>query len=101
MVYERDSGSIVMLSGIIEGDKVSVSEWNILLSTHRYIHSGPYSLYNVIYIMQEVCVKYWPSSGMQQYGEYAVSVLEESMLEGHLERVFSVTDSKVQCDFIV
>jgi hypothetical protein len=32
---------------------------------------------------------------MQQYGEFSVSVMEESMHEGHLERVFSVTDSKV------
>ena len=44
---------------------------------------------------QEVCYRYWPPAGMQQYGEFSVSVVEESMHEGHLERVFNVTDSKV------
>ena len=46
-------------------------------------------------LIQEVCHRYWPQNGMQQYGEFSVSVMEESMHEGHLERVFSVTDSKV------
>lgn len=47
------------------------------------------------HLLQEVCYRYWPQAGMQQYGEFSVSVMEESMHEGHLERVFSVTDSKV------
>ena len=33
--------------------------------------------------------------GIVQYGEFAVSALEETMHEGFLERIFSVTDSKV------
>ena len=49
----------------------------------------------VYHLLQEVCYRYWPQAGMQQYGEFSVSVMEESMHEGHLERVFSVTDSKV------
>ena len=45
-----------------------------------------------------MCYRYWPQHGLQQYGEFSVSVMEESMHEGHLERVFSVTDSKVYYD---
>ena len=59
--------------------------------------SGPSSLIALLtaHISQEVCHRYWPPAGMQQYGEFSVSVVEESMHEGHLERVFNVTDSKV------
>ena len=57
----------------------------------------PHELHFLMYYlsMQEVCHRYWPQHGLQQYGEFSVSVMEESMHEGHLERVFSVTDSKV------
>ena len=45
--------------------------------------------------LQEVCSKYWPSSGLEQFGEYSVTLSEESMYDGFLERVFSLTDCKV------
>ena len=38
--------------------------------------------------------------GIVQYGEFAVSALEETMHEGFLERIFSVTDSKVVCSLV-
>ena len=33
---------------------------------------------------------------MEQYGEFAVSNLEQTMHDGFMERIFSVTDSKVR-----
>ena len=54
-----------------------------------------YCIVDHTYHTQEVCYRYWPPAGMQQYGEFSVSVVEESMHEGHLERVFNVTDAKV------
>lgn len=35
-------------------------------------------------------------NGMEQYGEFTVSNLEQTMHDGFMERIFSVTDSKVQ-----
>ena len=35
-------------------------------------------------------------NGMEQYGEFAVSNLEQTMHDGFMERIFSVTDSKVR-----
>ncbi len=45
---------------------------------------------------QEVCYKYWPTRGIEQYGEYDVSLLEQTKHDGFLERIYSVTDSKVR-----
>ena len=45
---------------------------------------------------QAVCHQYWPGADLERYGEYAVSVAEEERVhDGFLERVFTVTDSKV------
>ena len=43
---------------------------------------------------EEVCYRYWPMNGMEQYGEFIVSNLEQTMHDGFMERIFSVTDSK-------
>ena len=50
---------------------------------------------HIFFLLQETCVKYWPSGGIEQYGEFAVSMLEEAVHDGFIERVFTVTDSKV------
>ncbi len=46
-------------------------------------------------VLQEVCYKYWPTKGIEQYGEFDISLLEQCMHDGFLERTYSVTDSKV------
>ena len=46
--------------------------------------------------LQAVCHQYWPSSDTQQYGQYAVSLAEESVHDGFLERVFSVTNTEAK-----
>ena len=42
-----------------------------------------------------MCFRYWPESNIIQHGEFAVSALEQSIHDGYIERVLSVTDSKV------
>ena len=44
---------------------------------------------------QEVCHCYWPAHGMERYGEFAVSSMQETKHDGFVERIFSITDSKV------
>ena len=46
--------------------------------------------------LQDVCFRYWPMNGVEQYGEFRVSNLELMRHDGFLERIFSVTDSKVR-----
>lgn len=41
---------------------------------------------------EEVCTRYWPSSGVEQFGLYAVTQLQETMHEGFLERIFGVSN---------
>jgi len=43
---------------------------------------------------EDVCFRYWPMNGVEQYGEFRVSNLELMRHDGFLERIFSVTDSK-------
>lgn len=50
---------------------------------------------------QEVCHQYWPVGGIEQYGEFAVSPLEETLHNGFRERIFSVTDSKAGCSIVM
>ena len=44
---------------------------------------------------QEASARYWPSSGIYQYGEYNVELLGEEPLEGFIIRNLSVMDIKV------
>ena len=46
-------------------------------------------------IIQEMCYKYWPSSGSQKYGKFTVEVLGEEELQGFVLRTLSVQHSKV------
>ena len=48
-----------------------------------------------IFIIQEVCYQYWPSSGSQRYGEFTVELLGEERLQGFVLRTVSVQDTKV------
>lgn len=43
-----------------------------------------------------MCHKYWPTRGIESYGEYDISLLEQTMHNSYLERIYSITDSKVQ-----
>jgi protein tyrosine phosphatase len=44
---------------------------------------------------KDVCYKYWPSSGVQQVGEYTIDMLGEEKLEGFTIRTFGVLHKKV------
>ena len=44
---------------------------------------------------EEASTQYWPDSGMAQFGEYTVDLLEEEVLEGFSIRELSVLESKV------
>lgn len=107
MVYERNCGSIVMLCGMVEDEEVCMEgvwqsqggrnggrEGACDLVTHQ--RNGGLGTQQVYLLnWQEVCYKYWPTRGIDQYGEYDVSLLEQTMHDGFLERTYSVTDSKV------
>jgi len=45
--------------------------------------------------IQEVCYKYWPSTGSQRFGELTVELLGEERLQGFVLRTLGVEDSKV------
>ena len=53
MVYERDSGSIVMLSGIIESDEVSA---HMLHAYHRKVTLILVVLYYKYYLPHSTCL---------------------------------------------
>ena len=40
-------------------------------------------------------------NGMEQYGEFIVSNLEQTMHDGFMERIFSITDSKVYTEHVL
>ena len=44
---------------------------------------------------QESSAQYWPNSGINRFGEYAVDMLGEEHLEGFTIRNLSVMDTKV------
>ncbi len=44
---------------------------------------------------QDVCHKYWPTRGIEKYGSFEVCLLEQTMQDGFLERIYSVTDTGV------
>ena len=87
-MYERDCGSIVMLSGMMEDNQARST-------VHRERKWFLFICLFVCLFVQEVCYKYWPTQGIEQYGEYDVSLLEQTRRDGFLERIYSVTDSKV------
>jgi protein tyrosine phosphatase len=41
-----------------------------------------------------ICQRYWPTTDVELYGEYAVTPLGDQEHDSYLERAFSVTDSK-------
>ena len=45
--------------------------------------------------MQETCYQYWPMSGMVQFGEYAIDLMEERAVTGFTIRILSIYDMKV------
>ena len=45
--------------------------------------------------MQVVCQRYWPTTDVELYGEYIITRLEEQKRDSYVERVLSITDSKV------
>ena len=44
---------------------------------------------------QEASAQYWPDSGIEHYGEFAVDLLGEEILEGFTIRKISITHNKV------
>ena len=44
---------------------------------------------------QEASAQYWPDSGIEHYGEFAVDLLGEGILEGFTIRKLSITHNKV------
>ena len=66
MIYERECGVAVMLCGCEEGGV-------------------------------EMCAQYWPTSAgtMIKYGEFVVSTLSISEIDGVTQRILTITDPKV------
>ena len=54
-----------------------------------------YSIKYEIFSMQETCYQYWPMSGMVQFGEYAIDLMEEHAVTGFTIRKISIYDVKV------
>ena len=46
--------------------------------------------------LQEACYRYWPTSGVQQVGEFSVEQQGEEKLEGFVMRSFGVLHKKVR-----
>ena len=69
MLYERECGVVVMLCGCEEGGV-------------------------------EVCAQYWPEGEgtTLQHGEMLVSTEKETKTDGIIQRVITITDSKVNFD---
>ena len=45
--------------------------------------------------LQETCYQYWPESGLIQFREYTVDLMEEKVMEGFTKRTISVYNEKV------
>ena len=45
--------------------------------------------------MKETCYQYWPKSGMVEFGEYAIDLMEERAVMGFFIRKLSLYDVKV------
>ena len=48
-----------------------------------------------VYVLQEVCYKYWPDSGVKEVGEYTVNFLLEEKFNGFSLRTFRILHKKV------
>ena len=46
-------------------------------------------------VLQEVCYKYWPDSGVKEVGEYTVNFLLEEKFNGFSLRTFRILHKKV------
>ena len=53
-------------------------------------------LSRVSLIIQNVCYQYWPTSGVQKFGEYTIDLIGEENLEGFVLRMLSVVEGKVR-----
>ena len=87
MVHDRKCGVIVMLSDLVEGGQVRMVATLATGSGHALVIPCLH--------IQEVCYKYWPSTGSQRFGEFTVELLGEERLQGFVLRTVSVEDSKV------
>ena len=47
-------------------------------------------------VSQESSYQYWPSSGVQNFGEYMVDLIGEEQLKGFTIRTLSVLEAKVR-----
>ena len=55
-----------------------------------------YTGYNINKLsLQETGYQYWPMSGMVQFGEYAIDLMEERAVTGFTIRKISIYDVKV------
>ena len=45
--------------------------------------------------MKETCYQYWPKSGMVEFGEYAIDLMEERAVMGFFIHKLSLYDVKV------
>ena len=87
MVHDRKCGVIVMLSDLVEGGQVR------MVATLAKGFKWPLVIHCLS--IQEVCYQYWPSIGLQRFGEFTVELLGEERLQGFVLRTVSVEDAKV------
>ena len=69
MVHDRKCGVIVMLSDLVEGGQVR------MVTTLATGFKWPLVFHCLS--IQEVCYQYWPSVGLQRFGEFTVELLGE------------------------
>ena len=87
MVHDRKCGVIVMLSDLVEGGQVR------MVATLAKGFKWPLVIHCLS--IQEVCYQYWPSIGLQRFGEFTVELLGEKRLQGFVLKTVSVEDAKV------
>ncbi|KAL5486451.1 hypothetical protein EMCRGX_G018928 [Ephydatia muelleri] len=82
MVCDRKCGTIVMLSQLEEGGKVS--GWSIRWCPDCSYPGG----------MQEVCHQYWPDQVIESYGEFTIESGEQEARDGYTIRTLYLAAAK-------
>jgi len=79
MVWEQKSEIIVMLTGLVEGGKVSR---NLVIDRHKIIFSA-----------QRKCTQYWPEpeDGTLEYGNIEVRLVEQKQYSYYVHRTMEIS----------
>ena len=49
----------------------------------------------LLLVLQETCYQYWSKTGIAQFGEYTVDLIEEREIKGYIIRKITVYNIKV------